>query len=1085
MNLALQADLQNLMGLVNDGHTDKAISTARRLIAKYPKVPVLHVLLGVGLTNSGKLDPAVHSYRKALALKPDYVEAFNYLGITLHKQGKLAEAEQAYTTALKLQPDNAEAARHIVGVLDEGADAAVRRRDLKQALASYRKLLSFRPEDSTILANIGSVLTNLGQFNEAAPFLSRALAYEPQNIRMLALTALGQRGLQKPYTAFLEQILVAPERHPKDDRIKMWAAITLDRPEEAFALKPEGLNVVDFQKLEFFCQRKHLEASVQTLPEIKGSPPANTGKPLIFAAADGIYAQTFAATLIQSALSQSPDCDFHLHVMNPGRYEPEQALRVHTIRYEDMHAKPEDPFTGVARFLGLPNDTSIIAQAIKAASFKTLRAQEESAGFKEREYQTQRFFREGRAGGWREKLTADQAARIAQDHAAVMQAFGYLDRAILSAARGGPVPSPASAVADAQAAAEWLAAGDSARAERFARTSLAKTESAEAFGILAAAQAALGKRAEAAATYRNGRNRFSDNLPLAANYARFLRDQPEHIVEAIAIFKDLVVRFPGGRGLRLSLIETLRTAAQTRNETLSDALKEAESLAREFIALYPSDSAGPLVLALILFNRGEPLQTIAAADTCISLRKNGDARNAHRALEIKANAHIVLGAVSETIACYRTLLTETNDPDIHSRLLMAMQYADTIDEPAIFAETKSWAAAHTTNVKPRAAWPNAAFDPQKRLNVGFLSRDFRLCSTLFLARPLFDNRPADWSVTFYSNAEVRDGTTRSFQNLCNRWRDIHDLTDDEAAAFIATDGIDVLVDINGHTLGGRPGVFARKPAPVQVSWLDYVGSTGLSTIDAVIGDAGHLPLTDQRWYAEPIVHVADNLYRYAPPPDAPFVGPLPAAGNGYVTFGCFNSAYKISPTTVALWAEILRNLPSSRLLLNAREFQYADTKTRFAAMFARHSVEAGRLIFHPGAADPMDMLRAYGDIDIALDPMPYSGGLATIEALSMGVPVITRPGNRFGSRHSSVHLRTVGLDSWIAKDAADYVALASSKAADISALAVLRGALPGMLQRSALMDGAGFAKAFGDIVRDLWIEACGRQQQIPARRTAN
>ena len=151
-------------------------------------------------------------------------------------------------------------------------------------------------------------------------------------------------------------------------------------------------------------------------------------------------------------------------------------------------------------------------------------------------------------------------------------------------------------------------------------------------------------------------------------------------------------------------------------------------------------------------------------------------------------------------------------------------------------------------------------------------------------------------------------------------------------------------------------------------------------------------------------------------------------------------------------------------------------------MFARHGVDAAQLEFRPGAADPIGMLQAYGEIDIALDPMPYSGGLTTIEALSMGVPVITLPGRRFGSRHSAVHLRTVGLESWIANDTADYVALARRKAGDIPALAVLRGALPGLLQRSALMDGAGLALAFSTIVRNLWTEACARYELLPARR---
>jgi protein O-GlcNAc transferase len=259
---------------------------------------------------------------------------------------------------------------------------------------------------------------------------------------------------------------------------------------------------------------------------------------------------------------------------------------------------------------------------------------------------------------------------------------------------------------------------------------------------------------------------------------------------------------------------------------------------------------------------------------------------------------------------------------------------------------------------------------------------------------------------------------------------------------------------------------------VQLAWLDYVGTTGLATMDAIIGDAGHLPLTDQRWYIEAIQHVAVDLYRYEAPAGAPPVTALPAAETGGVCFGCFNAAYKLSESTLTVWARILRAVPSSRLILNSSQFGSADTQRRFRALFAERGIDSTRLELRPGASHPLGMLAAYGDVDIALDPFPYSGGLTTLEALYMGVPVVTMPGYRFGSRHSTVHLRAIGLEDWIAADAENYVALAVHKARDLTALAALRTTLRTRLEKSSLMDGASLSADMAGIVRALWRAAC-------------
>jgi len=586
----------------------------------------------------------------------------------------------------------------------------------------------------------------------------------------------------------------------------------------------------------------------------------------------------------------------------------------------------------------------------------------------------------------------------------------------------------------------------------------------EAVGFDAEERAARGDWLGAVATYRAGIARFPDSLPLAINFARLLRARPEGAADAVAILRSVVALAPGFAPARMSLIETLRTATAQ--------LDEAEAVARGYLQRFPDDPDGCLALALVLFDGGRLVDAAAAADCCLGLRPGTE-----RAWELKATIAVALGDASRAMACYRAMILDAPDAANHSRLLMAMQYCDEIDEALLLAETRNWVRLHAQGILPRRSWPGLGFDPERRLNVGVLSRDFRQCSLPHLSLPLFQRWPSDWTLTLYANVELTDHWTERFRAMAGRWVDIVALDDDQVAERIRGDRIDVLFDINGHTLGGRPGVFARKPAPIQLAWLDYVGTTGLAAMDGIIGDPGHLPLTDQRWYVEPIRHVAANLYRYAPPDAAPAVAPLPALASGAVTFGCFSSAYKLSATTLGLWARVLRKVPASRLLLNSHEYGNPDTRRRFQALFAERGIDPSRVELRPGAPHPLGMQAGYRDVDIALDTSPYSGGLTTLEALYMGVPVITAPGHRFGSRHSAVHLRTIGLDDWVAADGDGYVALAVGRAGDLDGLARLRAGLRSRLERSPVMDGAALAADFSKLVREMWWEVCCRQTQ--------
>ena len=286
----------------------------------------------------------------------------------------------------------------------------------------------------------------------------------------------------------------------------------------------------------------------------------------------------------------------------------------------------------------------------------------------------------------------------------------------------------------------------------------------------------------------------------------------------------------------------------------------------------------------------------------------------------------------------------------------------------------------------------------------------------------------------YSDTPRRDAITERFIAAADCWRDTDKLSDEALAEQIRRDRIDILFDLGGHLPGDRPLLFARKPAPVQVKWVGYAGSTGLTAMDYLLADRYHVPPGDERYcpekdYPEKVLRLPDGYICFDPPAEAPEVGPLPALERGHVTFGSVNNPAKITPGVVAAWAEILGRVPGSRLVLRFAGFDEAGTRSWYQGLFAAAGIGAERLEFL-GWAPRAEMLADYNRIDIALDPFPYSGGITTCEALWMGVPVITLPGKTFAGRHSLSHLSNAGFTETVASNVREYVELAVQLAGD-------------------------------------------------------
>jgi len=311
------------------------------------------------------------------------------------------------------------------------------------------------------------------------------------------------------------------------------------------------------------------------------------------------------------------------------------------------------------------------------------------------------------------------------------------------------------------------------------------------------------------------------------------------------------------------------------------------------------------------------------------------------------------------------------------------------------------------------------------------------------------------------------------KSLVEHWHDISAIDDASLAEQIREDGIDILVDLAGHTAGGRLQTFARKPAPVQVAWLGYPCTTGLAAMDYRITDAYADPAgVSEAHYSETLFRLPDTFDCYGPPRDAPEVGYLPAIAQGHVTFGSFNNLAKLSAEVRALWARLLLAVPGSRLLLKSVPLADAAARQRLIGDFAAHGVGEERLILAAAEATHFSHLKRYHEVDIGLDPFPYNGVTTSFEAMWMGVPVVTLAGSGFISRMGVTMLTNLGMTELIADTPQGYVETAARLAGDIDRLAALRAGLRDRMAKSPLTDARRFTLNLESAYRQMWAEWC-------------
>ena len=486
-----------------------------------------------------------------------------------------------------------------------------------------------------------------------------------------------------------------------------------------------------------------------------------------------------------------------------------------------------------------------------------------------------------------------------------------------------------------------------------------------------------------------------------------------------------------------------------------------------------------LDIGTLLFNAG----FLSRARQCFETALQPDPCEP-RVLASLANLARDAGEHAEARRLYTGLLRQLPDhPVIRRNALTSLEYDPEVPDAERIAQAEAWggwATARAGGVRPRPAMQPLMDRP---LRIGYVSAD--LCQHtvgLFVKDVLKAHDSARVQVFAYSAGQVKDWVTDEIRAACT-FRDVSTFDDAALAAQIRADAIDVLVDLSGHTAGSRLTAFAHRPAPVMVSWLGYFATTGLPCMDAVLLDEWHAPPGTEAQFVEPILRLPSGRFCYQPVPWAPAAVAAPAfARNGFITFGCFNNTAKFNAGVFDAWARVLQTVPDARLILKWRTFNDEAFRQKVTQAFVDRGIEPERIELR-GPSFHADLLKEYADVDIALDPFPFTGGLTSCEALWMGVPVVTWPQSRVVSRQTHAFLHQIGLPELSASDAEDYVRIAVELANDRARLAQLRASLRDRMRASALMDVAGFTRNLEDTLIDLYrrLEAEERQKAMHAK----
>lgn len=590
---------------------------------------------------------------------------------------------------------------------------------------------------------------------------------------------------------------------------------------------------------------------------------------------------------------------------------------------------------------------------------------------------------------------------------------------------------------------------------------------AEAWCNLGNAQRDLGELNNAAASYRRAVAIRPDYGVALSNLGYVLADLGQ-LDEAVLSCRDALKINPNDADAHTNLGVALQDLGK---------LDEAIASYRRAISLNPQCVEAYNSLGTVLLELGDFDEAGACYRRALAIQP--DHAMAHSNL---GNYLMTIDRPSEAEGSYRRAIEiKPTYFEAHSNLIFSHCYQPDRSGVELLAESRRFGELAARRARPYTRWDND-LSCDRCLRIGFVSGDlsshpvgYFLESVLTAALAIGAGR---LEFRAYSTSLRCDIVSDRIRACCQDWRSVVGVSDEELARQIHDDRVDILIDLAGHTARNRLPMFAWKPAPIQASWIGYLGTTGVAAIDYLIADHWCLPEAEDRNFTERIWRLPESYICFTPPRGEIPVLATPAISDGYVTFGCFNNLAKINEEVVALWGRILKAVSGSRLFLKTKQLSQGSARDEVRRRFALHGIPSESLILE-GPAPRSELLASYHRVDIALDPFPYPGITTTVEALWMGVPVVTLAGDSFLSRQGVGLLTNAGLPDWIATDSGDYLARAVAHASDLEALSRLRAGLRQRIVESPLCDAPRFAQHFEAALRGMWRLWCAQQSTAP------
>lgn len=430
------------------------------------------------------------------------------------------------------------------------------------------------------------------------------------------------------------------------------------------------------------------------------------------------------------------------------------------------------------------------------------------------------------------------------------------------------------------------------------------------------------------------------------------------------------------------------------------------------------------------------------------------------------------GEMEKAIEQYRKgVALDPNNLIAHSNLIMSLSFFNQYTADQYKNELQSFSDKVSALAKPYSNWRTTSVDKsQPKLKIGFVSGDFHLHPVSFFLESVISSLNLEtFELVAYSNHPYEDEITARLKPFFRSWNLVTGISDEILAEKIHQDGIHILVDLAGHTANNRLPVFAWKAAPVQISWLGYFASTGLTEMDYVVSDPVAVQKDQHNQFTEKVWYVPNTRLCFTPPEQGENsqVMCLPALENDFLTFGCFQGMAKLTDEVLSLWAKVFECLPSAKLRLQNKHMSCTEAKQQMLERFVSFGIDADRVELF-GTVSRREYLEAHRHVDMILDTFPYTGGTTTCEALWMGVPTLTLNGTTMLSRQGASMLTCAGLSDWIAEDEDEYVRKAIDFASDLSRLSALREGLREQVLASPLFDGKLFARNFETALIDMW-----------------